>query len=444
MGGVSILMACGQVPGAPGKEATPGEKPAAAKPAEAPKKEVKTVTFWYTNFDPWNFDTQPLPKALRAEFDQTSGYTLEPIIKPNGGFDEIPTVVAAGAAPDISKTQSYIQPQWGVLGLVRPLDDYMKTAKNIPVNELWPEKYKAMVYGGKTYGLSYSIDTRVIYLNVEQYLQAGLDPAKPPATWDAMDEAIIKTHKMSGNDIARLAWDPYRGSGGVHTWMVPYWQLGGEVISADKTKFTVNNELAVRALTWHKKVIDAQGGWAKFQAFHKDKRAEEQFGQGLMTHCYFTNATRTLLKPFSGLKYDVATYPQPPGGGRPASYSGDWAFCLPFGSKNPDGAFAWIDFMYRSDVNLKWSLEMDRIPVRKSVAESEQYIQGDKLRKLAIQDMGGARFVVSVPGAGDILPITSQTINNIMEGKATIPEALREFEARAQKAMDDFLAKVKK
>ena len=44
---------------------------------------------------------------------------------------------------------------------------------------------------------------------------------------------------------------------------------------------------------------------------------------------------------------------------------------MPNGSANPDGGFAVIDFFYEAGVNLEWSNVMDRIPVRKSVAESE-------------------------------------------------------------------------
>ena len=96
--------------------------------------------------------------------------------------------------------------------------------------------------------------------------------------------------------------------------------------------------------------------------------------------------------------------------------------------------------MYGADVNLRWSIAMDRIPVRASVAQSEAYIGEDKLRKLAIDEMVGARFVVSVPGAGDILPITSRNLQSIMRNEVTVAEGMRTFEEQAQTAMDDFIA----
>ena len=445
--GTAALTGAGALLAACGAQAGTGAMEEAAAPegdgdAGEAMMEKSPVVFWYTGFAPWNFDKEEIPMQIREEFDETTNYTLVPLVRGNGGFGDIPTVVAAGVAPDNSKTQSYIQPQWGLLELVRPIDAYIAASANVQVDDLWPGKYEAMQWAGQTYGISYSIDARVIYLNADHSLEAGLDPESPPATWDEMDEALLKVHKVSGDNIARLGWDPFRGSGGIHTWMVGYWQQGGEMLSPDRTKIQVNNDLAINTVTWLKKVLDGQGGYDKIREFHGtfENRLQE-YGSGGNTYMYLTNATRVSLQPYAeGLNYDFATYPQRELGGLPATYCGDWAFCLPNGSSNPDGGFAWADFMYGADVNLRWSLAMDRIPVRQVVAQSDAYIGDDKLRRLAIDEMIGARFVVSVPGAGDILPITSRSLQSIMRNEVTVAEGMRNFEEQAQTAMDDFIA----
>ncbi len=441
-GAGALLAACGAA-GTATEEMAEEAEPEAKEAEAMPAKEKTPVVFWYTGIDPWNFDTMELPQQLRAEFDETSDYVLEPIIKGNGGFGDIPTVVAAGTAPDNSKTQSYIQPQWGLLELVRPLDAYIAASANVPLDDLWPGKYEAMQWAGQTFGISYSIDARIIYLNVDHSLEAGLDPETPPASRDEMDEALLKVHKVDGDNIVRLGWDPFRGSGGIHTWMVGYWQQGGEMLSPDRTKIQVNNELAINTVTWLKKVLDGQGGYDKVREFHGtfENRLQE-YGSGGNTYMYLTNATRASMAPYAeGLNYDFGPYPALDANtALQATYSGDWAFCLPNGSQNPDGGFAWADFMYGADANLRWSIAMDRIPVRQSVAQSADYIGDDKLRRLAIDEMVGARFVVSVPGAGDILPITSQNLQSIMRNEVTVAEGMRNFEEQAQTAMDDFIA----
>jgi hypothetical protein len=64
-----------------------------------------------------------------------------------------------------------------------------------------------------------------------------------------------------------LGWPPQRGFG--VPWMVPYWQLGGELTSADEKQASVNNDKAIPVLEWFLKVYDAQGG---------DEGVSEAFG----------------------------------------------------------------------------------------------------------------------------------------------------------------------
>ena len=45
------------------------------------------------------------------------------------------------------------------------------------------------------------------------------------------------------------------GSGGVHRWLVPFWQLGGEFNNADGTKITIFNDKGVQALEWCLKLL---------------------------------------------------------------------------------------------------------------------------------------------------------------------------------------------
>ena len=145
-GGGALLAACGAQAGTGAME----EAPAAEDDGDAGEAmmEKSPVVFWYTGIAPWNFDNEELPKALRAEFDETTNYTLVPLVRGNGGFGDIPTVVAAGVAPDNSKTQSYIQPQWGLLELVRPMDAYIAASANVSLDDLWPGKYEAHAVGG--------------------------------------------------------------------------------------------------------------------------------------------------------------------------------------------------------------------------------------------------------------------------------------------------------
>ena len=437
IGGAMLFGSCGQAVTAPSAGEAEAQ-PEAKQPEAQPEPEVKDVIVWHHGFNNWDFGQAPVPKEIKGEFDATSGYTMISNPQPNGGFNDVATVVAAGTAPDVVKTQSWIQNEWALLEVTRWLDSYQKTSENVAPEKMWPDADKQTTYRGQRSALPYSIDTRLLFINAEHYLEAGLDPENPPATWDEMDSAVLKTFKAEGDKVARLSWDPYRGSGGSAQWMVPYWQQGGSIFSDDRLKFTVNNEKAVRALQWHMKQFAAQGGWPAIKAFHEGTNRNQQFGNGVMTHLYATNASRPTINTFEGLKWVYASYGLPSEGGELATYTGDWALCLPSGSENPDGGFAFLDFMYRPDIDLKWSIAMDRIPVQKATAQSADYTEGDPFKEFVIAQMEGAHFWLGVPGIAVIRREVNTMLNDLKDGKTTIPEALAQYEKAGQDSLDEW------
>ena len=64
-----------------------------------------------------------------------------------------------------------------------------------------------------------------------------------------------------------LGWPAFSGNGSSHTWLVPYYQLGGDVVSAERTKATRNNANAIHAIEWLLGVFKAQGGFDAVNRF---------------------------------------------------------------------------------------------------------------------------------------------------------------------------------
>src|SRR6185369_12625705 len=51
---------------------------------------------------------------------------------------------------------------------------------------------------GKTYGVPFVLSTPVLYYNASLFTAAGLDPAKPPATWAEVAAAAAKIKAATG------------------------------------------------------------------------------------------------------------------------------------------------------------------------------------------------------------------------------------------------------
>ncbi len=422
-GSAALLAACGL-----------GNTQQPAKP-----KEVKgTLTTW-----------MPAPTVSFRE--GTGGEVMEQFKKAyptltvdnvdEGNGDKLKTTVAAGTPPDFFHTQSYWQTTWGLTGIVQPLDNYIKSTQNVKPSDGWKFKWDELVFKGKTYAVPYSIDNRIIYMHKDLYTRAGLDVTKPPKTWDAMDDAVRRTYKSTGpGQVSVIGFDPFFGSGGNQRWLVPYWQLGGEFNNPEGDKITLNNPKAIQALEWCLNLIKVQGGWDAVRALETSVTADYRlFINGGVANFYATLATKAtgFNKEAPQLELPVTDYPLPKNG-KPATYAGGWAMCIPTGAKNPDASFQLMDFLYKPDIDLKWAQGYLRVPARASVGKSIDFTRNDPFLKTTVEAMPYGRFVASIPGGEGILPIMNTAIVDIMSGKKPIPDALKEAENLCQQEVDKF------
>ena len=52
-----------------------------------------------------------------------------------------------------------------------------------------------VTYRGHHFGLPWSADVRTLFYNNDALLEVGLDPERPPTSWDEFHDAINKTFK---------------------------------------------------------------------------------------------------------------------------------------------------------------------------------------------------------------------------------------------------------
>ena len=92
------------------------------------------------------------------------------------------------------------------------------------------------------------------------------------------------------------------------------------------------------------------------------------------------------------------------------------------------------------DVNIRWALHFDRLPIRSDVADSEEYHQGDEFVRFSANMMQHRNFVIPLPGAPQVLRYVNGFVPDVMAGNITIPEALKDANEQVQTILDEFLA----
>jgi multiple sugar transport system substrate-binding protein len=426
-GAVALVAACGPAPSAP----------ASGGAQDAPKRSLSgTVRIWANPAFPFHED---VGGAIAARFmEQFPGVTVEAEPISGNRTEKLTVAVAGGDAAELVSVEPYHVQSLALRGVVISLEDYLKQSAAVKKADLWPSLMRDVTYQGRVYGLVYGPDLRVLYVSADRYRATGLDPSKPPRTWAELEQAIAKVHRGGrGSDVEHLGFDPFLGSGGVGRWLVPFWQLGGELLSPDDQKVTIDNERGIQALTWLKKVVDSQGGYERIQAFARGTTPTQLFMDNKVTHLYATYAERAqeFQAKAPQLQYAFAGYPLPPNGRR-ANYGGGHTFPIAAGSKAPDAAWAFLEHFLAEANNLQFADRYDRIPLRVSTTRSERYHRNDPFRKLAAEEMPGRRFQIPVPGGIDAQPLLTGMVNDVILDKKSIRDALLETEAAIQTILD--------
>ena len=188
------------------------------------------------------------------------------------------TAIVGNTPPDVINQDRFTIGDWASRDTFVDLTSLINRDRSKP-NGIRPEDYyvpcwKEACYKGKVYAIPNSTDDRFLFYNKTLFAEAGLDPNKPPRTWS---ELLAYSQKLTSKDtdgsIKRIGFIPNWGN----SWLYLYsWQAGGEFMSPDGRKCTMNNPDSVHALEYMVSIYDKLGGAQKvdqFQSGFQSRRA---------------------------------------------------------------------------------------------------------------------------------------------------------------------------
>lgn len=115
-------------------------------------------------------------------------------------MDKILVSIAGGMPYDIVATGFYSVYEEGSQGLLEPLDKYLASwelTKRFP-QPIW----EALKWRGSIYAVPQNQDLRTIAYNTRLFAESGLDPNKPPMSWDEIIQAARRLTKLEGDRLA--------------------------------------------------------------------------------------------------------------------------------------------------------------------------------------------------------------------------------------------------
>ncbi len=366
-----------------------------AGPASAQQSKRPELVVWTSGLDPGT-------KARLHEFERQTGVRVTAsIIVNNMDPQRLMCAIAGGSVPDVVYQDRFAVGQWAARDAFLPLDRYVEGAREIREENFYPACWAEAQYDGKLYAVPIGTDDRALYYNKDILSRAGLvdekGEAKPPATWQELQDYAVRLSEYDGHDnLTRAGFIPNYGN----SWLYLYgWQNGGEFMTPDSRQCTLNDPPIVEALQFMVDVYDAVGrgsaerpGALQVDAFAQSFEGSERdpFYVGKVAMKIDGNWVLSSIAEYApNLNYGVAPAPVPEGQ-EPITWSGGFAWAIPRGARDPDLSFRFIEWMTSRDA---WLMDAEVLS-RYYLSRGKPYVPNMTARRDVNQELYG-RYVAS-------------------------------------------------
>lgn len=393
---------------------------------------VTTITFWHRLT---NEGLNGLNKVIE-EFEKKHPHIkVEATFVANQGEGQNEKLLAAvvgGNPPDVAYFDRFEIGSWASQGSLEDITEMVEEA-GIDMNKYYEFAVNEATYEGKLYGLPLTTDSRMVYFNVDHFIEVGLDPENPPKTIAELEEANEKLTIKEGRRFERIGFIPWYAQGWLYTWG---WAFGGDFYDPETGKVTANHPKIVEALEWEvefaKKynVEDITG----FTDSHGSQAMDPFITGQISMKVSNPGDVKNIEKYKPDLNYDVFPIPTPTGTNH-VTWSGGWSLIIPKGAKNKEAAFEFMKF-FASEEGLKIYCEISgAFAAIDSVNEEIGYKDDPILSKFV--DMLPHAYHRPVIKEGSLLwNELANAVENAIHGKGEPKELLDQVTEKVNKALE--------
>ena len=310
--------------------------------------------------------TRELIAAFEAEHPNVKVETVA--VPSNEIVTRLQADLAAGQQPDVAqlvfRDLIYIASDLGANALedMAGADGYAEL-----VDGLIPRGLDLGKIDGKTYGLAYTFSTPVLFYNADLFRAAGLDPDKPPRTWEevaAAGKAIV-----DATDAEGFFPGAYGPSDGTFVYQAILMSNGGKV--RDGNTLTFADESGVEAVQTLRSMVDS-GAHARLET----AGAIDAMSAGNLGMFLYTSALQNSLSKAAEGNWDLRVAPMPSFGDKPTAPTNSGSALFTF-SKDPIKQRASYELMKFLTSKYGYTIITSKIgylPLRLDIVDDPQYL----------------------------------------------------------------------
>ncbi len=357
-------------------------------------------------------------KEIVKDFEQKTGIKVDVQRIPFEGQEQkILTACATRSTPDIARIDCAFLGKLALKNAIEEID--IGELKD----KLLPAAVKSAMIGEKLFGVPDQITFILLFYNKKLFKEAGLDPEKPPKTWDEFVEYAKKLTNpekgIYGFAMRNTLW-----------WTLPFFYCWGAEFIKDK-KCVLNSEEAVKALQFkvdlYQKYKVEPGAW-KAGAVDPDMGFQNEKYAMVLNGPWKIKSLKEM-----GIDFGIAKIPEGPAGSYTAI--GGTYMVIFRGTKHKKEAEEFLKYLVSKEVQIKWANELGQVPV------NLESFSGLDMKKhpyfsVLIEQMKTARARPILEDYSQIENIANPLMEAALMGQKSVKEALDEITKRINEILE--------
>jgi ABC-type glycerol-3-phosphate transport system substrate-binding protein len=336
---------------------------------------AETVTFWQfftgdTDVAAW--------KAAIAKFEAAN-----PDIKVN--MELVPwseqqqrfvTALATGGLPDVSMLGNNVVAQFQATGSLAPLDEYVAAydkANGTKIeDDIWPGDKGYYILDGHLWASPIAVETRALYYRKDLFKAAGLDPEKPPQTWEDLATASAALSKAGAGKTYGIGLPMSLTYNTVQNFMSTWLGYGARMIG-DDGKCGFNTPEFKQALDVYTRVYKNGGTHPDAPTMDGDTFRRGFIDGGYAMAIFDASLYKQLENEKAPFIKDVGIAKIPAGAKNRSGFLGGWPLVLWSASEHKDAAAKWILFATHGEVLKDMAVASGYIPGNITLAKGSPW-----------------------------------------------------------------------
>jgi multiple sugar transport system substrate-binding protein len=414
----------------------------------APSLAQTEISFWHV----WNGPREPMIADMISAFekDHPDIKVTPTLISQDDMAQKYLTAIAGGNPPDVMIVHSArFFPAFAEKHVLTDLTPFVERDKMDLNTIFYPADVASYVADDKVLGLPVSTNAGawIFFYDADDFKSVGLDPDKPPQTWQELEDYAAKLTVKDGDKIVRMGFNP------VGTDNVPFkeWLTlnNGKVVSDDGRKVLFNSPEGMATMKWLVDFYDKlYGGFANVidmagtqGAAGRDERASwynDTVAMHVDGNWHYSQLqaqapdknVRAALMPYNGDNPDASV--------KNIATSG-WAYSIPVGAKHVDAAWEFLKYATAGEGNhMFFKAQLRPSPVQ--AYNEDPAFADNPFWKVTLENAAKSVPVTSTPVQSEMDRIIINMTDEALLHKKTPEQALSEAATQIQGLLDDYWA----